>query len=212
MTDSHKDAYGRIAKFYDRLLEPVNAPLRAIGWKMHPTDESMTVLDVGCGTGAYLEAYANSGAECFGLDASPAMLEEAETRLGDRANLELGDATELPHSGDSFEFVFASLFLHALDANTRAEALAEMARVTKPGGRVLIIDYATGSLRTKGWVTRSISVVAERVAGKNHYRNWREYLATDGIPSMAPAADLTVERERIVAGGNLGLWLLAPGS
>ncbi len=210
MTDSHKDAYGRIAKFYDRLLEPVNAPLRAIGWKMYPTDDSMIVLDVGCGTGAHLEAYVNSGAECFGLDASPAMLEEARARLGDRATLELGDATELPHPDESFDFVFTSLFLHELDPATRAAALAEMARVTKPTGRVLIIDYGSGSLSTKGRMTRAISVVAERVAGKNHYRNWRQYLHAGGIPSMAPAAGLAVERERIVAGGNLGLWLLEP--
>jgi demethylmenaquinone methyltransferase/2-methoxy-6-polyprenyl-1,4-benzoquinol methylase len=212
MTDTHKDAYGAIAKFYDRLLEPVNAPLRAIAWKMHPTDGSMTVLDVGCGTGAHLEAYVNSDAECFGLDASPAMLVEARARLGDRAHLELGDATNLPHPDDSFDFVFASLFLHELDADSRAAALSEMARVTKPGGRVLIIDYGAGTLRAKGRVTRAISVVAERVAGRSHYRNWREYLRAGGIPSMAPAAGLAVERERIVAGGNLGLWLLQPSS
>ncbi len=210
MTQSHKDAYGRIAKSYDRLLEPVNAPLRAIGWKMYPTDDSMIVLDVGCGTGAHLEAYVNSGAECFGLDASPAMLEQASARLGDRASLELGDATELPHTDSSFDLVFTSLFLHELDATVGAAALAEMARVTKPGGRVLIIDYGTGPLRTKGRVTRAISVIAERVAGKDHYRNWRHYLQAGGIPSMAPAAGLAVERERIVAGGNLGLWLLEP--
>jgi len=212
MTDTHKDAYGRIARFYDRLLEPVNAPLRAIGWKMYPTDSSMTVLDVGCGTGAHLEAYVNSDAECFGLDASPAMLVEARARLGDRAHLELGDATNLPHPDDSFDFVFTSLFLHALESGTRAAALAEVARVTRPDGRVLIIDYGTGSLVVKGRVTRAISVVAERVAGRDHYQNWREYLRTDGIPAMTPAAHLTVERERIVAGGNLGLWLLAPAS
>lgn len=204
-----EDAYGRIAQYYDRLLEPMNAPLRAIGWKLWPTDGSMAVLDVGCGTGAHLETYVESGAECFGLDASPAMLAQAAVRLGDGAELELGNATDLPHKDSSFDFVFASLFLHELDTQTRTASLSEIARVTKPEGRVLIIDYRAGSLRAKGYVTRSLSTVAERVAGRNHYRNWRSYLNSGGIPAVSPEVGLTVEHERIVAGGNLAVWLLS---
>jgi ubiquinone/menaquinone biosynthesis C-methylase UbiE len=202
------DAYGRIARFYDTLLEPVNAPLRAVGWKLHPTDGSMTVLDVGCGTGAHLEAYVGSGAECFGLDASPAMLAEASARLGDRADLELGDATALPYRDSSFNLVFTSLFLHELDAESRTAALSEIARVTRPEGRVLIIDYRAGSLREKGYVTRSLSTVAESVAGRDHYRNWRAYLSSGGVPAASAQVGLTVEREKIVAGGNFAVWLL----
>jgi ubiquinone/menaquinone biosynthesis C-methylase UbiE len=211
MTDNERDAYGRIATFYDRLLEPVNAPLRSIGLKLFPTDNSMTVLDVGCGTGAHLEAYVESGASCFGLDASPAMLEQASARLGDRCNLELGDATALPYEDASFDLVFAALFLHELNGSVRAVALSEMARVVKPEGRVLIIDYRSGSLRMKGYIARSLSTVAERIAGRDHYRNWRRYLRSGGIPSMATEAGLSVEREKIVAGGNLALWLLKSG-
>jgi ubiquinone/menaquinone biosynthesis C-methylase UbiE len=211
MSMNNKDAYGRIARFYDRLLEPVNAPLRSIGLKLFPTDNSMTVLDVGCGTGAHLEAYVESGASCFGLDASPAMLEQASARLGDRCDLELGDATALPYDGSSFDLVFAALFLHELDGSVRDAAISEMARVVKPEGRVLIIDYRIGSLRMKGYMARSLSTVAERVAGRDHYRNWRRYLRSGGIPSMATGAELSVEREKIVAGGNLALWLLKPG-
>jgi ubiquinone/menaquinone biosynthesis C-methylase UbiE len=168
----------------------------------------MTVLDVGCGTGAHLEAYVDSGAECFGLDASPAMLAEASARLGDSADLELGDATALPYRDSSFNLVFTSLFLHELDAESRTAALSEIARVTRPEGRVLIIDYRAGSLRAKGYVTRSISTVAERVAGRDHYRNWRAYLSSGGAPAASAQVGLTVEREKIVAGGNFAVWLL----
>lgn len=208
MTDPTNDAYGRIARFYDTLLEPVNAPLRAIGWKLHPTDASMTVLDVGCGTGAHLEIYADSGAECVGIDASPAMLEQASARLGDRAALELGDATALPHSDSAFDLVFTSLFLHQLEPDVRAAALSEMARVAKPGGRVLIVDYNSGTLKTKGYLMRSVSTVAERIAGTDHYRNWRGFLRSGGVPAVAATAGLRTEREKVVSGGNMGLWLL----
>jgi demethylmenaquinone methyltransferase/2-methoxy-6-polyprenyl-1,4-benzoquinol methylase len=208
MTDQLRDAYGRIARFYDTLLEPVNAPLRAIGWTLSPTDASMTVLDVGCGTGAHLELYVDSGAECVGLDASPAMLEQASARLGERADLELGDATALPHSDSSFDLVFTSLFLHELEESARVAAISEMARVVKPDGRILVIDYYVGSLRLKGYLTRSVSTVAERIAGGDHYRNWRDFLGSGGIATMAPKAGLRIKSEKVVAGGNMALWLL----
>jgi ubiquinone/menaquinone biosynthesis C-methylase UbiE len=89
-----------------------------------------------------------------------------------------------------------------------AASLSEIARVARPEGRVLIIDYRAGSLRAKGYVTRSISTVAERIAGRDHYRNWRTYLSSGGVPVASREAGLTVEREKIVAGGNLALWLL----
>lgn len=208
MTRTDRDPYRRIARFYDGILEPVNAPLRAIGLKMHPPDNSMSVLDVGCGTGAHLAAYVEAGADCHGIDTSPAMLERAHARIGDRANLQLGDAVALPHEESSFDLVVTSLFLHELDVRTRDAALAEMARVVKPDGRVLVIDYRAGPLRMKGRVTRTLVTVAERVAGRDHYRNWRVYLGQGGLPAVAAKAGLIVEREKIVSGGNLALWLL----
>ena len=107
-------------------------------------------------------------------------------------------------------FVFTSLFLHELDRETRLAALSEIARVTTQDGRVLIIDYRAGPLRTKGYVTRWLSTVAERVTGRDHYRNWRAYLKSGGVATVLPRVGLSVEREKIVAGGNLALWLLRP--
>jgi ubiquinone/menaquinone biosynthesis C-methylase UbiE len=208
MAQAANDTYGWVAKYYDRLLEPMNAPLRPIAFGLCPTDDSMTVLDVGCGTGAHLEPYVASGAECVGLDASPAMLKQATARLGEAADLDLGDATALPYEDASFDLVFTSLFLHELAQDAQLTVLTEMARVARPDGRVLVIDYRAGSLRMKGHVTRAISTVAERVAGRDHYNNWRGYLSSGGLSTLLPRTGLTVEREKIVAGGNLALWLL----
>jgi ubiquinone/menaquinone biosynthesis C-methylase UbiE len=104
--------------------------------------------------------------------------------------------------------VFTSLFLHELEESVRAMAVSEMARVVKPGGRVLIIDYYAGPLRLKGHLTRSASTLVERIAGGDHYRNWRAFLQTGGIAALAPVAGLSIEREKIVSGGNMALWLL----
>ncbi len=207
MDHTDKDAYAGIARFYDRLLEPVNAPLRAVGLAMHPPHEGMTVLDVGCGTGAHLEAYVEAGATCTGIDASPSMLDHARSRIEGRATLTLGDASDLPFADGSFDLVFTSLFLHELEPDTRSRVLDEMVRVVDPNGRILIIDYRAGSLRVKGKVWRVFATVAERIAGAEHYRNWRTFLRSGGAEGMLPVG-ATITKSKIVAGGNLVISLI----
>jgi ubiquinone/menaquinone biosynthesis C-methylase UbiE len=208
MTDEGSDAYGRIARYYDRVLEPLDAPLRPIAMDLYPVDASTTVLDVGCGTGSFLEFYADADATCYGIDLSRAMLGEATRKLGNRAHLQRGDATALPYDDGMFQLVTATLFLHELDPRTRIAALAEMVRVVNDDGRVLVIDYYSGRLTLKGHVMRAVSAVPERIAGRTHHREFRRYLELGGIPAMAPEAGLVVDRERVIAGGNLALWLL----
>ena len=103
MTEDGHDHYGNIARFYAAALDPLNAPLRAAGLRLHPVEDGDSVLDVGCGTGKLLETYADAGAACSGIDLSEAMLAEAKKLLGDRADLHRGDATAMPFDDDSFD-------------------------------------------------------------------------------------------------------------
>jgi len=52
-----KDQYKNIANWYDRIFESLNSGLRNIGMKMYPIKAGMNVLDIGCGTGAFLRMY-----------------------------------------------------------------------------------------------------------------------------------------------------------
>ena len=93
------------------------------------------VLDVGCGSGVFLEAAVDRGARVVGLDASEALLAIARERVP-KADLHVGDLETLPFGDDAFDVVTGfSAFFYA-DDMTRA--LREAARVTKPGGNVLI--------------------------------------------------------------------------
>lgn len=208
MTEDGHDHYGSIARFYAFALDPLNAPLRATGLRLHPVEDGDSVLDVGCGTGKLLETYADAGAACSGIDLSEAMLGEARKLLGDSADLRIGDATAMPYEDDSFDLAICSLMIHELDADIQLAVLLEMARVVKPSGRLLIVDYRDGPLRMKGHVLRTFSTLAERVAGSTHYNNWRRYMRAGGLPGLLSDTGLTVDREKISAGGNLSLWLL----
>lgn len=203
------DAYGSIARFYDKVVEPFNAPLRSIGRRLHPVGAGDSVLDVGCGTGMQLAGYVDQGADCHGIDLSPAMLEVAAQTLGDTVELTLGSATSMPYADDRFDLVLASLMLHELPPGTRSAVLGEMSRVVRPGGRVLITDFRAGDLRLGGRVRRLVSHLLERAAGAEHYRQWRAYQRTGGLPAMLPPS-LEIEQEKIVSGGNMAVWLIAP--
>ena len=93
------------------------------------------VLDVGCGTGVFLRAAADRGALVSGLDASEALIEIARRRVPE-ADLRVADLQRLPWDDDRFDVVAGfNSFFYAADASG---ALAEAARVTRPGGRVVI--------------------------------------------------------------------------
>lgn len=200
------DAYARIATYYDTVLGWSTSALNRRAVELAPAGPGHRVLDVGCGTGAHLESYAEFGAICTGVDLSPAMLEVARRRVPD-ADLRIGDAKDLPFDDDTFDIVLATMFLHELRPAARVSTLDEMVRVAAPGGRIVIIDYRNGSLRWQGRAWRAFSTVTERIAGRDHYDAWRTYVDSGGLAPALPDA-LTIEHAKPVAGGNLAIWVL----
>jgi SAM-dependent methyltransferase len=95
------------------------------------------ILDAGCGSGPLFAALRDRGAIVTGIDKSAAMLELARRRLGDDADLQVAElGSPLPFPDKTFDDVTASLVLHYLQ--DWGPALAELRRVLKPGGRLLV--------------------------------------------------------------------------
>lgn len=90
-------------------------------------------LELGCGTGVFLERVAPSGADLHGVDLSIDLLSRARARLAVAANVRLtrGNAEQLPYPDASFDAVYGSSVLHHLDLDA---ALREAFRVVRPGG------------------------------------------------------------------------------
>lgn len=108
------------------------------------------VLDVACGPGIVACAVAKQAGHVTGIDLTPAMIEQAKARQAREgiANCDWrqGDATALPFADATFDRAVTRYSFHHMPEPIRA--LKEMARVTKPGGRVVVID-ATPTAQTQ---------------------------------------------------------------
>jgi demethylmenaquinone methyltransferase/2-methoxy-6-polyprenyl-1,4-benzoquinol methylase len=206
----NRGSYRKTARWYDTLVEPLNRDLRAIAMRMFPAKEGMSVLDVGCGTGTHLDLYQEGGCKVSGIDSSPAMLEVAREKLGERVELCLGDASSMVYPDETFDLVLVFLALHEMPAPVRSAVLREAKRVIKKSGRILLVDYHSGPIRfPNGWLSKLVITFFEIAAGREHFRNYRDFLARQGLPTLIATHELSVEKKKIVGGGNLGLFLLS---
>ena len=107
--------------------------------------DSQRVLDVGCGTGNLLRAKGkrHRNVELVGVDPDLKMLARAERKIrraGLTAQLDRGFAQELAFPDASFDVVFSSLMLHHLETSAKDEMLAEVRRVLRPDGVLVLAD------------------------------------------------------------------------
>lgn len=109
-------------------------------------DGPARILDVACGTGSALNqlALAHPGEKYWGLDLSPFYLRHAAGRLSHVNDLSLvgENAERMPLADASFDVVTSVFLFHELPARARRNVLAEMRRVLKPGGLLVIEDAA----------------------------------------------------------------------
>jgi SAM-dependent methyltransferase len=153
--------------------------LAAVG-ALDPCHETR-LLHVGCGTGTALRIAALSGADVAGLDASVELLKIARERLPD-ADLRVADAAELPYDRGTFDQVMA--FDAIQYTEPPAVAVAELARVTRPGGSVVIGLW-------HNWSGREASAFLNAIRG--------QVPATP--PGSQPVGDLYRLREVMVEAG-----------
>ncbi len=101
------------------------------------------VLDVATGTGAQALAFAESGCAVTGVDLSEAMLDVARhKRNAAKVSFQQADAVALPFADGSFDAACVSFALHEMPSSIRERVVREMARVTRSGGSVIVVDYA----------------------------------------------------------------------
>jgi ubiquinone/menaquinone biosynthesis C-methylase UbiE len=128
-------------------------------------------LEVGAGTGANLPYYADRVTDLTLTDVSGVMLAAASARaqgLGVTPRRVLADAAHLDLPDDAFDTVVATFVMCCVD-DERA-VLRELARVLRPGGRLLMADHVASSARLGRGVQRVLDAVTPTTAGEHHRR------------------------------------------
>lgn len=131
------------------------------------------VLDVGCGTGTLLAMAKERepGAELFGVDGDPNILQVARSKFEQKhlnIRLDQGMAYQLPYSDSYFDRVVSSLVFHHLTTENKHRAFAEVLRVLRFEGRMLILDFGPPAGRFPKFVAgvlRRLEHTSDNLAG-----------------------------------------------
>jgi SAM-dependent methyltransferase len=177
----HRSAVANAPDLLDAIVA-LAAPLDTERW-----------LDAACGPGAVTRALAPHVREVHGVDATPAMValaaREAAVQGLVNVSFSVGDATALEVADGAFDAAVTRFALHHIPVPARV--IAELARVVRPGGRVLICD----SVADDDVEAFAFSQEIERLRDPSHWAS----LTRQGLHSAGAAAGLTLEREEIIA-------------
>jgi demethylmenaquinone methyltransferase/2-methoxy-6-polyprenyl-1,4-benzoquinol methylase len=187
--------------------------------------ENAAVLDLATGTAdlAMMIARAHPEAKVIGSDPSARMLEVGRDKIGrtgldGRVTLEVGDAQSLPYDDDTFDGCCIAFGIR--NVPDRAAALREMARVTKPTGRVAVLELGEPSV---GWlspiarfhVRKVIPRLGGMLSGSKEYKYLQESIAAfppaDEFATLMAASGLNVRDVKPLTFGACTLFVAEPG-
>lgn len=207
--------FDRIARVYDRMNSVMTAGLDR-RWRRRAADlaqvgRGSTALDVACGTGDLAIELAGRGAQVTGLDFSEEMLRLARDKAP-AIDWQAGNALALPFADDAFDA--ATVGFGARNFDDLAQGLNEMARVVRPGGRVVVLEITSPQRPPLSWFfgvwfDRIVPQLG-RVAGDPDAYDYlpssvRRFPGPEGLAAHLHAAGLRDVRWLLTAGGIIAL-------
>jgi ubiquinone/menaquinone biosynthesis C-methylase UbiE len=174
------EAY-RYARVYDPLLFPFVRPIRKKVVSLVEERRYRKILDVCCGTGDQLKLLKRHGFDAQGIDLSEAMLGVARSGRV-KADCTVQDAAQMRFESGRFDLAMVVFALHEKEGPVARKILEEMLRVTEAGGHLLIVDYEF-TRRTDPFARAFITLI-ERIAGGEHYWNFKAYIENGGLPPL----------------------------
>jgi ubiquinone/menaquinone biosynthesis C-methylase UbiE len=137
---SSKPYFDQVARQWDTLRTAFfSDAVREKAYAVAGVRAGMLAADIGAGSGFITEGLLQRGVRVVCVDQSEAMLAEMRRKFpAADVDLRLGEAERLPLADASVDAVFANMYLHHVERP--AQAIAEMARLLKPGGRLVITD------------------------------------------------------------------------
>jgi demethylmenaquinone methyltransferase/2-methoxy-6-polyprenyl-1,4-benzoquinol methylase len=189
---------------YKNVIDPLLRGVHQSTLEMIPP--GIDILDIACGTGSFAQLMCSKDRHVSGIDISEVMINTAERSKASKGihNLSyyLADATDLSQfHNDQFDLATLSLAIHQFSEEDRNIILGQVKRVAS---EILIIDY-TSPLPRNGF--RHLVSVLERLAGKSHYINFRQYQKQGGIPFYADKNNLSINEKNTSGRGIFTLAL-----
>jgi len=180
-------AYGGLAPLYDLVFGAVLEPGRQALTRAVQQLQPGSLLEVGVGTGLALPGYPAS-TRIVGVDLSPQMLERARRRAAQMPErditLRLMNAERMDFPDASFDCVTLPYVLSVTP--TPAKLVAEVRRVCKPGGHILVLNHFSGS-RFWWLMERAVRRVADRVGFRSDFSYEEHVLSHDWqVESVQP--------------------------
>lgn len=201
--DSIREEFTRQAAGFGRAAVMTSAETLGALVEMVPTDAGARWLEPACGTGLVSRAIAGRVGSVTGVDLTPAMLEQAKRATTDEgidnASFGVGDATALELADASFDGAVTRLSLHHIPVPGRV--FAEMARVVRPGGSVVVGDLVADEADGEGAAWRE---EIERLRDPSHWA----CRTPEQLRVMASAVGLALEHEQLIPLDiDFGDWL-----
>ncbi|HEX3318391.1 MAG TPA: ubiquinone/menaquinone biosynthesis methyltransferase [Solirubrobacteraceae bacterium] len=210
--------FDRISGVYDRMNRVMTAGLDA-RWRSRAADLAALgaggrALDVACGTGDLTLALAErvgADGEVFGCDFSERMLELARTKAPE-LRFEQANALALPYPDDGFDA--ATVGFGARNFSDLDSGLAEMARVVRPGGRVVVLEITTPQRPPLAWFYRlwfdRLVPLLGRAGGQSEAYTYlpssvRRFPGPEALAARLAAVGLVRIRWVLTAGGIIAI-------
>ena len=207
--------FDRIARVYDLMNSVMTAGMHH-RWRERAVDLAAVgpgdrALDVATGTGDLAVALRGRGADVIGLDFSERMLELAREKAPDVAFVQ-GNALELPYGDGEFDAV--TVGFGARNFSDLPSGLREMARVTRPGGMVVVLEITSPRRPPLSWFFRlwfdRVVPAIGRVAGDPDAYSYlpssvRRFPDPEGLAGTLAAAGLVRVRWILTAGGIIAI-------
>ena len=178
--------------FYDKLIAPNQDKAYRIVKSL--ISENSSILDVGCGTGRLAFQLGSKFSNYDGIDLSKRNIELALKNLSKNPSEKISfnhlDAkTFLQSKNKQYDFAVISYVIHEVDEDKRESILIALSESVN---KIIIVDYLYPR-PNNFWSTLNSAV--EFVAGREHYRNFKSYLAGKGIKGLAERTGLKIVKE-----------------